>query len=125
MEFKSYEDVKRFEEERERYYLSFIGLCNSFDPFRVNFYKRIFLDAFHPKYRATKKMYDKYYGGWWRDKNGRPCAEHIGFIDSDCLTDGELCVERNDECIYAFYVFKRGVFHKILPDLLEVKDEEV
>ncbi len=119
MEFKSYEDMKRFEEERERYYRSYIHLCDSFDPFRVNFYKRLFLDTFHPKYRAAKKMYDKYYGGWWRDENGHPCARHIEFIGRDCLFDGDICIERDDECIYAFYVFGGGTFYRFLPEQLK------
>ena len=54
MEFSSYDDMIKFEAERERFYLDFIGICNSFDPLRIKFYKRLFLETFHPKYRRLK-----------------------------------------------------------------------
>ena len=53
MEFSSYEDMKKFEAEREQFYLDFLDICHSFDPFRFKFYKRLFLESFHPKYRVT------------------------------------------------------------------------
>lgn len=72
MEFSSYDDMIKFEAEREQFYLDFIGICDSFDPFRIKFYKRLFLETFHPKYRHQKKLYDSYRGGWWRDSDGPP-----------------------------------------------------
>ena len=66
MEFSSYEDMKKFEAEREQFYLDFLDICHSFVPFRFKFYKRLFLESFHPKYRSQKKLYDGYYGGWWK-----------------------------------------------------------
>lgn len=54
MEFSSYEDMKKFEAEREQFYLDFLDICHSFDPFRFKFYKRLFLESFHPKYRSQK-----------------------------------------------------------------------
>lgn len=47
MEFSSYEDMKKFEAEREQFYLDFLDICHSFDPFRFKFYKRLFLESFH------------------------------------------------------------------------------
>ena len=83
VEFSSYEDMKKFEAEREQFYLDFLDICHSFDPFRFKFYKRLFLESFHPKYRSQKKLYDGYYGGWWRDSDGRPCANPIQLIAID------------------------------------------
>lgn len=119
MEFASYEDMVRFEKEREKYYLDFIDLCNSHDPFRIAFYKRLFLDAFHPRYRATKRMYDGYSGGFWRDDNGYLCARHIFDIDRKYINGGEICIERDDKCIYAVYVLKDDVFYRFTPEQLE------
>jgi len=58
VEFSSYDEMVKFEAERERFYLDFIGICDSFDPLRIKFYKRLFLETFHPKYRRQKKLYD-------------------------------------------------------------------
>ena len=49
MEFPNYMDMMEFEAAREKYYLDFIHICNSYDPLRLKFYKRLFLEAFHPK----------------------------------------------------------------------------
>lgn len=46
MEFSTYEEMIKFETERERYYLNFIHICDSFDPFRFKFYKQLFLKHF-------------------------------------------------------------------------------
>ena len=109
MEFSSYDDMIKFEAERERFYLDFIDICNSFDPLRIKFYKRLFLETFHPQYRRLKKLYNSYYGGWWRDSGGHPCANPIQHIDTDFVSDGEICIERDDRCIYAVYRFKRVI----------------
>ena len=116
MEFPSYEDMKRFEMKRERFYLDFLDICNSYDPLRFKFYKRVFLEAFHPKYRAQKKLYDGYYGGWWRDSDGHPCANPIQHIDVDSVSNGEICIERDDRYIYALYFKKDGCLVKIDPE---------
>lgn len=115
MEFSSYEDMKKFEAERERFYMDFINICESFDPLRVKLYRRLFLETFHPKYRAQKKLYDNYYGGWWRDITGHPCANPIQLIDTASVSDGEICIERDDRCIYAVYLKTDGVLMKIDP----------
>lgn len=113
MEFSSYDDMIKFEAERERFYLDFIDICNSFDPLRIKFYKRLFLETFHPQYRRLKKLYNSYYGGWWRDSGGHPCANPIQHIDTDFVSDGEICIERDDRCIYAVYVKKDGYLVRI------------
>ncbi len=118
MEFSSYDDMIKFEAERERFYLDFIGTCDSFDPLRIKFYKRLFLEAFHPKYRSLKKLYDSYYGGWWRDSDGHPCANPIQLIDIDSVSDGEICIERDDRCIYAVYFKADGVLMKVEPQMM-------
>lgn len=118
MEFSSYDDMIKFEAEREQFYLDFIGICDSFDPFRIKFYKRLFLETFHPKYRHQKKLYDSYRGGWWRDSDGRPCANPIQLIDTDSVSDGEICIERDDRCIYAVYLKTDGVLMKIDPQMM-------
>lgn len=115
MEFPNYMDMMEFEAAREKYYLDFIHICNSYDPLRLKFYKRLFLEAFHPKYRSLKKMYDGYIGGWWRDENGHPCAHPIELIDMDSVLEGEICIERDDKCIYGVYVKKNNILHKISP----------
>ena len=118
MEFSSYDDMIKFEAERERFYLDFIGTCNSSGPLRIKFYKRLFLETFHPKYRRLKKLYDSYHGGWWRDSDDHPCANPIQFIDIDSVSDGEICIERNDRCIYAVYVKKDCSLVRIDPQMM-------
>ena len=113
MEFSTYEEMIKFETERERYYLNFIHICDSFDPFRLKFYKQLFLETFHPKYRFKKKLYDGYYGGWWRDSEGHPCANPIQLIDIASINDGEICIERDDKCIYAIYLKENNSLIKI------------
>lgn len=69
-EFASRETMLEYEKEREQYYMDGISICNRRHIFA--FYKTLFLETFHPKYRAIKKEYDGYCGGWWRnDKDGR------------------------------------------------------
>lgn len=119
MEFPSYKDMMEFEKERENFYLDFLHICDSFDPFRVGFYKRLFLETFHPKYRSLRKLYDGYYGGWWRDEAGHPCAFPIQRIDIDAVSDGEICIERDDRCIYGFYLKKDGLLIKLDPQMME------
>ena len=113
MEFPTYEEMIKFETEREKYYLNFIHICDSFDPFRFKFYKQLFLETFHPKYRLRKKLYDGYYGGWWRDSEGHPCANPIQLIDIASINDGEICIERDDKCIYAIYLKENNSLIKI------------
>lgn len=116
MEFSSYEHMMKFEKEREDYYLDFIRLCDTHDPFKIAFYKRLFRDTFHPKYRAIKKMYDNYSGGFWRDENGYLCAENVAFIDKKYIDDGEICIEWKNECVYAVYLKRDGVLYKFTPE---------
>ncbi|MGN0246510.1 MAG: hypothetical protein ACI4DK_11190 [Lachnospiraceae bacterium] len=118
MEFDSREAMLQFENDREQYFLDWIARCN-----RRNlgeFYKYLFLEAFHPKYRAIKKMYEEYDGGWYRDEHGWICTKYIGNIDSSNLKDGDICVERDDNAIYNFYVFHEGINYKL--DLTLYKD---
>lgn len=119
MEFSSYEDMMKFEAEREKFYLDLIQICNSFDPFRLKFYKRLFIETFHPQYRSLKKMYDGYCGGWWRDNNGHPCAKHIHLIDIAVVPDGEICIECDNKYIYAVYAKKDGTLIKIDPQVMK------
>lgn len=120
MEFASYEDMVKFESDREKYYMDFIHLCDGHnDPFRLRFYKRLFLDAFHPRYRAAKKLYDGYQGGYWRDDRGYLCAKRIDLIDERLIESGEICIERDGECIYAIYVKKDGALNRFTPEQLK------
>lgn len=119
MEFSSYEDMIKFEADREQFYLDFLSICDSYDPFRFKFYKRLFLETFCPKYRSQKKLYDNYYGGWWRDSDGHPCANLIQLIDIDSVSDGEICIERDDKCIHAVYMKKDGGMVMIDPQMIK------
>lgn len=91
-EFSSREEMIKFEQEREAYYMAQI---RSIDKNPLNCYKQMILDIFSPKHKALKKMYKEYSGGWWRDAQGHPCAEHIEFIDINAIKPGEICIEVN------------------------------
>lgn len=91
-EFSSREEMIKFEQERETYYMSQIRAIDK-NPFAC--YKQMLLNIFSPKHRAQKKLYDEYSGGWWRDEQGNPCAEHIQFIDTNSIKHGEICFEIN------------------------------
>ena len=91
-EFSSLEEMVKFEQEREAYYMAQIRAIDK-NPFAC--YKQIILDIFSPKHKALKKLYDGYSGGWWRDEYGRPCAKHINFIDVNAIKPGEICFEVN------------------------------
>lgn len=117
MEFASREEMLRFERERELYLLDWIEISNR--RHLGTFYKHLFLEALHPKYRAIKKMYEGYHGGWYRDEHGRPTSAHVWLIDTEKLFDGEICVERDDEAIYGVFIYNDGVMHRISLDYYE------
>lgn len=65
-EFSSREDMMAYEDARENYLASrMVHICGL-----GNFYKYLFLDIFHPKYRKIMKEYESYYSGYWRDDYG-------------------------------------------------------
>lgn len=111
MEFKSYADLMQFESEREKYYIDLIQICRN--PFK--FYARLFLDFFSPECRMKKKLYDGYQGGYWRDENGFLNARHIEDIPMSIIHDGDICIEREKETVYAIYVKRGNVFYNIVP----------
>ena len=102
-QFSSRNEMLQYEANRERYLLHWIAISNRRHLW--DFYKNLFLEIFHPKYRAIKKEYMNYSGGWWRDENGYACAESIQFIDINSLHYGDICLERNDNSVYGVYVF--------------------
>lgn len=104
-EFSSRAEMLQYEKLREEYYLESISS-------RWNIYKTMFLEIFHPKYRALKRRYDGYAGGYWIDDKGRFCANHVALIDTKRLKDGDICIEYNEYSgdISRLYVFKDGVF---------------
>ena len=102
-----------FEQEREKYYMDFIRLCDSRDPLRIRFYKRLFSDTFSKSGRAQKKLFDGYVGGWWRNEQGHPCAKHIELIDPNAVADGEVCSEIDGNAIWALHLKQNGTFQKI------------
>ena len=103
--------MEQFERDRELYYLDWINISNKHH--LGEFYKRMFLEIFHPQYRAVKKMYDGYAGGWYRNENGFACADHIAKIDRDKLNNGDICLEIIDDSIHAAYVYKNDMFCKL------------
>ena len=118
-EFTSREAMFVYEQERERYYMEGISICNRSHIFA--FYKMLFLETFHPKYRAIKKEYDNYCGGWWRNDKGWACAEHVQCIDPSKLCDGTVCLECDQyNNPTAVYVYKNNVFHKISSNYSEI-----
>lgn len=40
------------------------------------------------------------------------------FIDIDSVSDGEICIERDDSCIYAVYLKKDDCLIKIDPQIM-------
>lgn len=113
-EFSSRDEMRRFEQEREDYLMEGIRLCDR--SHLGAFYKQLFLETFHPKYRAIKNYYEDYRGGYWRDEHGYICAEHTGNIDIEKITDGEFCIIRDDDAIYDIYVFSNGALIKLCLD---------
>lgn len=111
-EFTNREAMLQYEKEREQYYMDGISICNRHHIFE--FYKMLFLETFHPKYRAIKKEYDNYSGGWWRNDKGWACADYIQAINPNQLYNGTICLEYygHDNPI-AIYIHKNDAFHKI------------
>lgn len=111
-EFESRDAMLEYEKEREQYYMEGISVCNRRHIFE--FYKMLFLETFHPRYRAIKKEYDSYCGGWWRNDKGWPCADYIQEINPNQLCDGTVCLEYyGHDNPMAIYIYKNDVFHKI------------
>lgn len=112
MEFSSREEMLKFEREREQYLMHWISISNR--GHLLEFYKLLILETFHPKYRAIKKKYEGYNGGWYRDKHGYPTSAYIWCIDQDRLSEGDICIERDDEAIYGVFMFAEGMMRQIL-----------
>ena len=66
MQFESREALINYEKEREEYYRNWFEISNKN---LFEFYKLMFLETFHPKYRDIKKKYENYDGGWYRKGN--------------------------------------------------------
>lgn len=124
MEFKSYDDMLKFERERGKYYMDFIHLCDSFDPLRIRFYKRLFTDTFTKSGRAQKKMFDGYMGGWWRNECGHPCAKHIELIDLDAVAEGEICIEIDGDALYGLYLKWNNTLQRIDPEFAKAYERK-
>ena len=59
MQFESREALINYEKEREEYYRNWFEISNKN---LFEFYKLMFLETFHPKYRAINKTYLNYDG---------------------------------------------------------------
>ena len=88
MQFKNKEELLRFEKEREEYYNNWFKRTknNLFE-----FYKLLFLEIFHPKYRTIKKMYDNYNGGWYRGEDGIVYTTLLGCVE--CIEHGTVVIQ--------------------------------
>ena len=90
MQFESREALINYEKEREEYYRNWFEISNKN---LFEFYKLMFLETFHPKYRDIKKKYENYDGGWYRKGNNLIFATYLFSIDTKDLKDGEVCCE--------------------------------
>lgn len=91
MEFSSKEEMLRYEQERENYYLESIHAINRGE--LGKFYWLWFREIFVPKYRKLKREYDNYSGdGWYRDERGIIHTRHISNVEIKRLNNGTVCV---------------------------------
>lgn len=86
-EFKNREEMLNYEKQRDAYYKNWVSLSNSN---LFGFYKLLFLELFHPKYRATKKEYNSYMGGWFRDENGFIHTNNLAIVSG--AKNGEIII---------------------------------
>ena len=92
MQFKNKEDLLKFEIEREEYYSNWFKRANNN---LFEFYKLLFLETFHPKYRTIKKMYDNYNGGWYRGEDGIVYTTSLEYIED--IDPGTVVILMNFE----------------------------
>lgn len=117
-EFSSYDEMMRFERDQELYFIRYIKACE--DPFK--FYKQLFLETFHPKYRRIKKMYEEYAGGFWRDDHGYLCSNQCNLI-LDNISDGEVWIERDAIAIYSVYIRNVDDIYRFFPSEFTLANE--
>lgn len=89
MQFENREALINYEKERDEYYKNWFKTSNKN---LFEFYKLMFLETFHPKYRELKKKYENYDGGWYR-KNNKIFTHYLFSIDTKDLNDGDICFE--------------------------------
>ena len=114
MKFKSREALINFEKEREEYYRNWFKISNRN---LFEFYKLMFLETFHPKYRNKKKEYKNYNGGWYRREDGVVFTTHIHLIDTKDLKNGDVCCELesnyNENNILSVYLYHKDMLIRI------------
>lgn len=114
MQFESREALINYEKEREEYYRNWFEISNKN---LFEFYKLMFFETFHPKYRDIKKKYDNYNGGWYRKNNRLIFATCLFAIDTKNLNDGDMCCELGSDYdendIQSIYVCHEDTLMKI------------
>ena len=114
MQFESREALINYEKEREEYFNNWFRTThkNLFE-----FYKMMFLETFHPKYKAIRKKYENYNGGWYRKNDKLIFATHIFVIDTNSLKDGDVCCELgnnyDENDVQSIYVYCKDVLMKM------------
>jgi hypothetical protein len=110
MQFESREALINFEKEREEYYRNWFETSNKN---LFEFYKLMFLETFHPKYRDIKKKYENYDGGWYRRGNNLIFATYLFSIDTKVLKEGEVCCELgsnyDENDIKSMYIYHKDM----------------
>lgn len=110
MQFESREALINYEKEREEYFRNWHAISNKN---LFEFYKLMFLETFHPKYRSIKKKYENYNGGWYRREDGVIFTRFISLIDIKELKDGDVCCELeshyNENNIRSVYLYHRDM----------------
>lgn len=114
MRFENREALINFEKEREEYYRRWLEIRKR-DLFK--FYKMMFLETFHTRYRSIKEKYENYDGGWYMNDNGVIFTNYLYSIDEKDLKEGDLCCELGDDCdennIDRIYAYHNGILMKI------------
>ena len=97
MQFKNREELLEFEASRKEYYNNWFKETRT----TIGFYKQLFIETFHPEHRATRKKYESYCGGWYRDGN-MIFTNNICCIDDTELKVGTLVCnfETEEVCYY-------------------------
>lgn len=110
MQFENREALINFEKEREEYYRRWLEIRKR-DLFK--FYKMMFLEAFHPKYRNIKKKFENYDGGWYRKNDRLIFATYLFSIDTKDLKEGEVCCELgsnyDENDIKSMYIYHKDM----------------
>lgn len=98
MQFKNREELLKFEANRKQYYDNWFKETRT----TIGFYKQLFLETFHPEYRALRKKYENYLGGWYKDDNNIIYTNCMGCLSGMRFEPGTIVVDisNGDELAY-------------------------